>query len=168
MVKEGKILSKELPTPMSGTYKPEVNVSPELSPEMTNLYQSQVGVFRWYINMGRLDITTEVSMLASHMAAPREGHLNAMFHVFAYFKTKNNARLIYDPNYRRIEANAFKTDEDCRTFYGEVKEEIPPNDRLPRRRSVLIRLYCDDHAGNVVTRRSRTGFVQFVNNAVVN
>jgi hypothetical protein len=36
MVKEGKNLPKKEPSPMSSTYKSEVDVSPELSPEMAN------------------------------------------------------------------------------------------------------------------------------------
>jgi hypothetical protein len=46
--------------------------------------------------MGRLDITTEASMLSAHMAAPREGHLTAVFHVFAYLKNKHPWRLTWD------------------------------------------------------------------------
>jgi hypothetical protein len=169
MVKEGRKLPKKAPTLMSSTYKLEVDVSPELSPEMANFYQPQVGVLRRITEMGKLDITTEVSMLAAHMAAPREGHLTAVFHVFAYLKNKHNAKLIYDPSYPQIETNDFKNDEDWKAFYGEVKEAIPPNAPPARGRSVMIRIYVDaDHAGNMVTRRSRTGYVQFVNNAVVN
>jgi hypothetical protein len=99
MDNEGRNLPKKAPTTMSITYKPKVDVSLELSPEMANYYQFQVGVSRWIIKMGRLDITTELIMLAAHMAAPRVGHLNAVFHVFAYLKNKHNARLIYDPSY---------------------------------------------------------------------
>jgi hypothetical protein len=36
MVKEGRKLPKKSPTPMSSTYKPEVDVSPELTLEMAN------------------------------------------------------------------------------------------------------------------------------------
>jgi hypothetical protein len=51
----------------------------------------------------------------------------------------------------------------------KVKKAIPPNAPPPRGRSEMIQIYVDaDHAGNTVTRRSRTGYVQFVNNAVVN
>jgi hypothetical protein len=64
---------------MVSCYKPELDVSAELDAEMANFYQSQVGVLRWIIEMGRLDITTEVSMLAAHMAAPREGHMRAVY-----------------------------------------------------------------------------------------
>jgi hypothetical protein len=119
--------------------------------------------------MGRLDISTELNMLAAHMVAPREGHLNSVFHVFAYLSSKHNARLIYDTSYPRIESNASKSDKDWRAFYGEMKEAIPPNTPPPKVRSVNIRIYVDvDHAGNMVTRCSRTGYVQFVTNAVVN
>jgi hypothetical protein len=105
---------------MSSTYKMEVDVSPELSSEMANFYQSQFGALQWIIEMGRLDITTEVRMLAAHMSAPREGHL-ALFHVFAYLKNKHNAMLIYDPSCPQIETSYFKNDEDWKAFYAEVK-----------------------------------------------
>jgi hypothetical protein len=108
MTKEGRKLPKKAPTPMSSTYKSEVDVIPELSTEMANFYQSQVGVLQWMIEMSRLDITTEVSILAAHMAAPREGHLTAVFHVFAYLKNKHNARWIYDPSYPRIKNKLFQ------------------------------------------------------------
>jgi hypothetical protein len=50
-----------------------------------------------------------------------------------------------------------------------VKEEIPPNAPPTRGPREMIRIYVDaDHAVNMVTRHSRTGYVQFVNNAVVN
>jgi hypothetical protein len=50
-----------------------------------------------------------------------------------------------------------------------VKEAIPPNAPPGRGRSLMIRIYVDaDHAGNMVTRHSRTRYFQFVNNAVVN
>jgi hypothetical protein len=140
MVKEERKLPKKAPIPMSSTYKPEVDVSPELSPEMANFYQSQVGVLRWIIEMGRLDITTEVSMLTEHLAAPREGHLTTVLHVFAYLKNKHNARLIHDPSYPQNETSDFKKDKDWKAFYGEVKKAIPPNDPPPRGRSVMIRI----------------------------
>jgi hypothetical protein len=50
-----------------------------------------------------------------------------------------------------------------------VREAIPTNAPIPRGKSVVMRLFVDaDHAGNMLTRRSRTGYVQLINNAVVN
>jgi Reverse transcriptase (RNA-dependent DNA polymerase) len=170
IAKEGyKQLPRKAKTPMVSSYKPELDVSTELDADKANYYQSLVGVLRWIIELGRLDITTEVSMLAAHMAAPREGHLQAVFQVFAYLKQKHNARLIYDPTYPTIDVSQFKLDEDWTAFYGDMKEAIPPNAPKPRGRGVVLRMFVDsDHAGNMITRRSRTGFVQMINNAVIN
>jgi hypothetical protein len=81
---------------MEMNYQPELDILRTLDPEEANYYQSQIGVLRWVVELGCLDITTEVSMLLSHNALPREGHLNAVFQIFSYLKTKTNARLVLD------------------------------------------------------------------------
>jgi hypothetical protein len=92
-----------------------------------------------------------------------------VFYVFAYLKNKYNARLIYDPSYPRIETSDIKNDEDWKAFYSKVKEASLPNDPPPRGHSVMIRIDVDEHhMGNMVTRRSRSGYFQFVNSAVGN
>jgi hypothetical protein len=127
-----------------------------------------IGVLRWTVEIGRLDITTEVSMLAAHMALPRKGHLFAVFRIFAYLKQKHNARLIYDPSYPEVDHTTFKANEEWANFYGPVKEAIPSNAPKPRGKPVVLRVYVDsDHAGDQVTRRSRTGFIQLVNMATI-
>jgi hypothetical protein len=60
---------------MVATYWPELDVGPVLDAELSNYYQSLIGVLRWVVEIGRFEITTEVSMLAAHMAMPRQGHL---------------------------------------------------------------------------------------------
>ena len=74
-------LPKKAPTPMVASYRPEMDVTKELDADKANYYQSLVGVLRWIIEIGRIDIATEASMLAAHMAMPREGHLHAVFRV---------------------------------------------------------------------------------------
>ena len=55
-----------------------------LTPDDANYYQSQIRVLQWIVEIGRIDIITEVSMLASQMAMPWEGHLAALYQIFAY------------------------------------------------------------------------------------
>jgi hypothetical protein len=55
-------LQKEAAGPFSGGYKPELDEIPELDPIRENFYQSQIGILRWYVELGRIDIITEVSM----------------------------------------------------------------------------------------------------------
>ena len=73
----GHGLPKRIGGPWPTGYAAELDETPELSPRMANMYQSHVGVLHWIVEIGRIDIITEVSMLASHMALPREGHLEA-------------------------------------------------------------------------------------------
>ena len=168
MSKNGYKLPRKASTPMSTSYRPELDVSPLLDENLANYYQSLIGVLRWAVEIGRIDITTEVSMLASHMAMPREGHLFAVFHVFAYLKQKHNSRLIFDPTPQRINVNQFKVNEDWKTFYGDVSDAIPSNSPQPRGKSVVLRIFVySDHAGDQITRRSRTGYIQMVNMAPI-
>ena len=73
-------------TPIQSTYRPELDVSPELDAEDPSYYQSLIGVLRWIVELGRVDICLEVSMLSSHLALPREGHMQQVFQIFAYLK----------------------------------------------------------------------------------
>jgi len=55
-----------------------MDVTPELDAERANYYQSQVGVLHWIMAIGRADIITEVSTLASLMVMPRKGTLGCI------------------------------------------------------------------------------------------
>ena len=50
------------------------------------------------VELGRVDIYLEVSMMSSHMAIPREGHLSQLFHTFAYLKKYHNTEMVFDPS----------------------------------------------------------------------
>jgi hypothetical protein len=43
------------------------------------------------VELGYIDIATEVSMLSSHLAYPREGHLENALHVMGYLQLKHNS-----------------------------------------------------------------------------
>jgi hypothetical protein len=107
-------------------------------------------------------------MLAAHMAMPREGHFLAVLRVFAYLNKKHNSRLIFDPTVPKLDLSTFKFDRNWSNFYGDVKEAIPPNAPPPKGKSITLTMYVDsDHAGDQQTRRSRSGYIQFVNMAPV-
>jgi hypothetical protein len=101
-------------------------------------------------------------MLSTHLCLPREGHLEAVFHVFAYLGLHHNARVVFDPTYPAVDMGTFiKT--DWKSMYGDVKEMIPSDAPVPRGNEVDLRLFVDsDHAGEQFTRRSRTGFVIYL------
>jgi hypothetical protein len=149
------------------SYEPELDESTRLDPDAASYFQSIIGVLRWMVELGRIDIATEVSLLSSHLAYPQEGHLEAALHVMAYLRAKHNSRLVFDPTYPDIDQYSFHKC-DWNEFYGDVTEALLPDAPEPLGKDVDIRMMVDsDHAGDKKTRRSRTGFLIFVNNAIV-
>ena len=69
----------------------------ELGEDDAVYYHSLIVVLIWIVELGRVDINTEVLMLSSHLALPRSGHLDAVFQIFAYLKKKHNSGMVYDP-----------------------------------------------------------------------
>ena len=49
---------------MSNDYRPEVDISEELDATDAAYYQSLIGIVRWMVELGRVDICCEVSMLS--------------------------------------------------------------------------------------------------------
>ena len=155
-------------TPMSQNFVPEEDNSEELGPDGITTYQELIGILRWAIEIGRVDILTEVSMLSSYQASPRQGHLEQLYHIIAYIKKKPKLTLYFDPNIPNTDPSWFLGDsaDTFKDQYRDAKEELPPAHMLPkeRGRSVTMTAFVDaSHAANKVTRRSHTGFIIFVN-----
>ena len=70
-------------------------------------------------------------MLASQLALPWEGHLEAVFHILGYLKGNHNARMVFDPTYPNPDMSMFQEHDWC-DFYADTKEAIPPNAPEPR------------------------------------
>jgi hypothetical protein len=160
-----KRLKSKARAPLPSGYRPELDVSPLLTEEKATYFMSLIGILRWACELGRIDITCEVSMLASFLAMPREGHLAAVMHMFAYLKTHKRSRLVFDDSYvpptEHIEHN-------WSDFYGDVKEAIPANAPEPRGKEVDMICFVDaDHAGDQVTRRSRSGILIYLNRSPI-
>jgi hypothetical protein len=80
LLTDGKTLrsSKKAERPMAQTYRPEMDISHVLEPELASRYQQLIGILRWAVELGRVDILVEVSMMSSHLCQPRLGHLEAV------------------------------------------------------------------------------------------
>ena len=155
-------------TPLSIGYRPEIDTSDELNDADASYYQSLIGILRWMVELGRVDLTCEVSMMSSHMAMPREGHLSQLLHIFAYLKKCHNSELVFDPSDREFDRNSFMEQDWESSEHGSLKEELPLGAPSPKGMGFTMTAYVDsDHAGDVISRRSRTGFIIYLNNAPV-
>ncbi len=155
-------------TPLPAGYKPELEMTEELSDDMMSGCRQLIGILRWAVELGRIDILYEVGLMSQYQAVAREGHLEALYHIFGYLSTKKKVKLVFDPNDVEVDEAAFNRNADWHAFYGDVAEELPPRMPTPRGKFVSIHCFVDaNHAGNVVTRRSHTGVLLFVQNSLI-
>ena len=119
-------LPKEAQNPLTMGYDPELDTSPVVDPDAASYYLTVIDILRRMVELGRIDIITELSLLSSHIALPTEGHLEAAVHVMAHFGQKNNFKLVYDSTYPEIDHSIFK-ECDWTEFYRNTKEAIPVN-----------------------------------------
>ena len=108
--------------------------------------------------------------MSSCLALPREGHLKQLLHIFAYLKKYHNAEIVFDPTDPHINESDFERKDWTSSEFGHVCDDgevLPPNMPQPRGMGFIMRAKVDaDHAGDTVTRRSRTGFLVFLNSAL--
>ncbi len=138
-----------------------------LDPDQANYYASLIGTLRWAVELGRIDIFVNVSLLSSFLAQPRVGHMEQVLHIFAYLKHHEQSNLVFDPRVVDWDESQFQK-FDWTDFYKDACESIPPNAPPPRGNPVQMNVFVDaDHAGNRVTRRSHTGILLYLNRAPV-
>lgn len=160
-------LPTKVTTPISTGYRPELDSTLELDSARQNYYQGLIGVLRWICELGRVDIVTAVSMLARYLVSAREGHLEQVFHIFAYLKKYTRSTMVFDDTEPEIDESRF-IKCDWKEFYPEAEEAIHPNKPESRGLPVVMSAFVDaDHAGCKVTRRSYTGVIIFVNRAPI-
>ena len=144
-------------------YQPELDISPKISTEESSYDKSLIGVLRWIVKMGRINICLEVSMMSSHLALPREGHLEQAFQIFLYLKKYHNAELVYDPSDPVVNKHEFEQRDWAASIFGHLQgvEVMPPNMLEPRGMGFVMRANVGGNLAAVtVTRRSRTGFLE--------
>lgn len=170
--RKGEKLPSKATTPMTHNYRPEMDDSEELDSDGITTFQELIGILRWGVEIGRVDILTEISMLSSYQASPRKGHLQQVYHIFAFLKRNPKLTIYFNPNEPNIDPSWFQGDsaESFKDQYRDAKEDLPPEYMCPkpRGRQVSVTAYVDSsHAANKVTRRSHTGFIIFIMQAPI-
>ena len=165
--KVGQKLRTRVSTPLATGYRPEIDSSPELDPRRANYYQGLIGILRWVVELGRIDIIVAVSQLSRYLAMPREGHLEQALHIFAYLKAHGRSTLVFDDTTPTFDKDRF-FQADWSEYYPDASDPLPPNMPPPRGRAVTTTCFVDaDHAGCLATRRSQTGILMFLQRAPI-
>ena len=103
-------------------------------------------------------------MMLTHLALPRRGHLEQLYHMFGYLKANPKRKLNLDPQHPQVDKRSFQSYD----WYDFYRDAVPGDMSPPRGESVSTHCFVDlDHAGNTVTRRYQTGLLLFVNRAPI-
>ena len=157
--------------PLLTSHMPELDDTPELSVEDVPHFQSLVGVLRWIVELGRVDICLEASMVAICVSFPCGGHLEMIYRTFDHLKRHHNEEMGFDPskpsvNNNDIERNGWR----CSEFNSAIKKESELHPTTPTTRAMgfnIVSKMDADHAGDTVRRRPRKGFIVYLNIAPV-
>jgi hypothetical protein len=178
MKKDGFEFNKKLsdvthsaPQPFSSVnYRPELDTSDECNDIQITFYQNLIGILRWIVELGRIDIAYEVSILSRYLAQPRTGHLVQALHTFKYLEIHHKNELAFDPAYHDVADPALIEERilSMKQMYPDAVEDLPLNAPPPRGNPIEVNCFVDsDHAGDKITRRSQTGIILYCNTAPV-
>ena len=109
-------------------------------------------------------------MISLPLALPRTGHLDQVFQIFVYLKKYHTTKLVYDPSDPVVDIEKFERQDWASSELGHVEgnEELPPKMPEPRGMGFIIWVKVNaDHTSDMVTRRLRTGFLVYINSALV-
>ena len=112
-------------------YRPELDTSTFCNEEQSTLFMNLIGVLRWIIELGRIDIAYEVSCLSRYLASPHTGHLLQAIHIFKYLDKHHENILAFDPTKISVPNPAHDSVDDrvakMRRVYQDAKEYLPHN-----------------------------------------
>lgn len=134
-------LPTKVSTPFSHKYHPEMDTSPFLDDDYTWWYQQLIGILRWSIELGHIDIHLCVALLAQYLAQPCQGHLMQVLHIFGYLKAHSRSKVVFNPMYPKVDSGSFHQ-ADWTDFYVGAKEAIPSNAPKQRGKPVYVIMLC--------------------------
>jgi hypothetical protein len=119
------------------------------------------------VELGQLDIYIEVALLSQHLALSRVGHLEAVYHIFAYLHKHDRSRIILDPT-DPFPHTPTAAKPDWTLCFEITEEELPPH--IPELLGYPVNIYTfmdENYAGNLVTQRSHTVILLLVQNSPI-
>ena len=113
-----------------------------------------IGILQWAVDISRVDILLEVSLLSSHLALTRIVHLQTLYHIFGYLKQVPKRKLYFYPVSPLISEDRLHR-FDWEDFYRNSKEAIPDHMPNPRGKIMTTHFFVDaKHSVDKVTRLS--------------
>ena len=120
-------------TPMDQSYHSELYTRDETDQDGITTFQQITRILHWAIEIGRVDILFEVYDLSRYQVAPREGHIEQIYHIFGFLKNMPKLTLYFDPQEPNIDISWFNGDsvDAFRDQYRDAEEKFTPLHMCP-------------------------------------
>ena len=131
---------------------PENDESPLLEEQDIEFNQMSIGMARWIVHLGRLDIMFALGCLDRFAAVPREGHFTRVLKIFGYLKKYPNREICANTKIQKF-VDLERYECNWVEQYQYAKEEIPEG--LPNAYGPAVKVICfvdSDHAHETTTR----------------
>ena len=79
----------------------ELDMTPLLPPDEASYYHIIIGLMRWMVKLGRINIAVKVLQFSAFLAMPYRKHIVSALHIMSYLRIKHNSRLALDPTYAK-------------------------------------------------------------------
>ena len=94
--------------------------------------------------------------------------MDQVFHILGYLKKHHNTEMVLHPTEPDINMSQLENHDWSHTIHCEFTEAIPPNAPIACGRGMDMTIWVDsDHAGELCTRQSRTGYLIFMNGSPI-
>ena len=153
------------------SYQLDLDASQLSNDDELNFYQNIIGILFWSVELSRIDIDYEVSILSRYLAQPRTGHLVQALHILKYldiYKEKTIAMNLALPNIATPVEDVESRVQNMKSIYSDAMEAISYNVLIPGGRSIHMSFFVDaNHTSDKLTRRSQSGIIIYCNSAPI-
>ncbi len=162
--RKGLHLPTKCHTPMSTDYLTNSDVTDELKSDGVQYSQELIGILRWTVELGRVDILIKAALMVStYMALD----LIQLYRMFGFLKRYPKRKLAFDPNHPVKCERMFKQ-YDWFDIYCDSKEPIPGDMSQSRGNPTSIHCFVDtSHVSDCTTRLLQTGILIFCSKAPI-
>ena len=130
-----------------------------------------IGILRWAVELSRIDIGYEVSVLSRYLVLPRTGHLLQAIYIFKFLDIHKENELAFCPDESplNLDYDAIKEQTDfMKKAYLDTVEDLPSNAPGLRGKPLSMHVFVDsNHASDKVIRRSQTGILLYLNSVPI-
>ena len=111
--------------PLPNGYQPELDNNYELIPDLAPRYIQLIGILRWEVELGRIEIFMEVAVMSQYSVSPWLVQLEGLYHMSEYLRKHYMYRLLFYLFQLNIYESAFASGEtDCKEFYRNIKGDL--------------------------------------------